>query len=166
MVWVQFLALELPHATVVAKKKIRVVKRYSNHRRKGLTSCQVALKAQLLSQYYFIFHLLKQFLLEYNWFTVLCRFLLFSTVTQQCIHIYSFPHTIFHHVLPQETGCSSLCCTVGPHCLSIPNVIVASINPKLLVHLTSSPLPTAIRSLLSMSVICFYFADRIICAIF
>ena len=45
-----------------------------------------------------------------------------------CVYIYththSFSHTIFHHVLPQEIGYSSLCCRVGPHCLSILNVIV------------------------------------------
>ena len=42
------------------------------------------------------------------------------------IHIYthSFSHIIFHHGLPQETRYSSLCSTVGPHCLSIVNVIV------------------------------------------
>ena len=28
----------------------------------------------------------------------------------------SFSHIIFHHGLSQETGCSSLCCTVGSHC--------------------------------------------------
>ena len=55
---------------------------------------------------------------------MLCHILLFSTMTQSYIHIYSFSHTVFHHVLSQETGHSSLCCTVGPHCLSFLNVIV------------------------------------------
>ena len=40
------------------------------------------------------------------------------------IYIYSLSYIIFHHGLSQETGYSSLCCTVGPHCLSILNVIV------------------------------------------
>ena len=39
-------------------------------------------------------------------------------------HTHSFSHIIFHHGLSQETGYSSLCCTVGPHCLSILNVII------------------------------------------
>jgi len=38
-------------------------------------------------------------------------------------HTHYFSHTIFHHSLSQETGYSSLCYTVGPHCLSIPNVV-------------------------------------------
>ena len=47
-------------------------------------------------------------------------------VTQSYIYVYSFLffHTISYHVLSQEIGHSSLCCTVGPHCLPILNVIV------------------------------------------
>ena len=44
-----------------------------------------------------------------------------------CVCVYSFSHTVFHHVLSQEIGCSSLCCTVGPHCLG--NL---AIGPKIL----------------------------------
>ena len=40
------------------------------------------------------------------------------------IYIQSFPHIIFYHVLSQEIWYSSLCYTVGPHCLSFLNVIV------------------------------------------
>ena len=40
------------------------------------------------------------------------------------IHTLSFSHTIFHHILSQETAYTSLCCTVGPQYLSILNVIV------------------------------------------
>lgn len=39
-------------------------------------------------------------------------------------HINSFSPIIFHHSLSQETGQSPLCCTVGPHCSSISNVII------------------------------------------
>ena len=49
-------------------------------------------------------------------------------------YTYSFFHAIFHHVLIQEIGHSFLCCTVGPQCLSIPNVAVcfyASQTPHL-----------------------------------
>ena len=78
--------------------------------------------------------------------------LLYSIVTQSymymymyiCMyiyaHIFSFSHTIFHCVLSQEIGCSSLCCVVRPHCLSIFNAIIASTNSKLPVHPTPSPL--------------------------
>ena len=38
-----------------------------------------------------------------------------STVQQRDPAIHFFFHTIFHHVLTQETGCNSLCCTVGSH---------------------------------------------------
>ena len=71
------------------------------------------------------------FLLEYSWFKVLCQFLLYSIVTQSyicvcvCMYIYThfFSHTIFHHVLPQGIRYRPLCCSVGPHCISILNVI-------------------------------------------
>ena len=54
--------------------------------------------------------------------------------------IHSFSHIIFHHNPYQEIVYSSLCCTVEPTCLSIPNVIFASTNPKFPVHPTPSPL--------------------------
>ena len=47
---------------------------------------------------------------------MLCQFLLQSKVIQSYICTHSFSHTIFHHVLSQEVGYSSLCCTVGPQC--------------------------------------------------
>ena len=40
------------------------------------------------------------------------------------IHIYSPSYIIFHHGPSQETGHSSLCYTVGPHCSSTLSVIV------------------------------------------
>ena len=46
------------------------------------------------------------------------------THTPIYIYIHSFSHVIFPHGLSQEIGYSSLCCTVGPHCLYILNVIV------------------------------------------
>ena len=59
----------------------------------------------------------------YGWFAMLCQFLMYSIVTQSYIYIHSFSHTIFYHVLSQKIGYSSLYCTVGPHYLSILNVI-------------------------------------------
>ena len=60
----------------------------------------------------------------------MCQFLLYSLVIQTNIYLYSFSHTIFHHILSQEIGYSSLCCTVEPHCLSILNVIVCIYKPQ------------------------------------
>ena len=59
---------------------------------------------------------------------MLCQFLLYSKMTQSYIYKHSFYHIlfIFHHVLSQETGYRSLCCTAGPHCLSILNGIVVA----------------------------------------
>ena len=54
---------------------------------------------------------------------MLGQFLLYSRVTQSHIYVHSF-HITFHHCLSQEIGWSSLCYTVGPHCLSILNEIV------------------------------------------
>lgn len=44
--------------------------------------------------------------------------------------MYSFSHTIFHHVLSQEIGYSCLCCTAGAHCLSLLSVIVCIYQPQ------------------------------------
>ena len=46
----------------------------------------------------------------------------------QCLH--SLSYIIFYHGLSQETGYSSLCYTVRPHCLSILNAIVCSYKPQ------------------------------------
>ena len=42
------------------------------------------------------------------------------------IYIYTHSLVMFHYGLFQETGYSSLCYTVGCHCLSILNVILES----------------------------------------
>ena len=60
-------------------------------------------------------------------------------MTQSYIYVHSFSHTIFHHVLSQESGYSSLCCTVGPHCLSILTVIVWIYQPQNPYHLYVKP---------------------------
>ena len=69
------------------------------------------------------------------------------------IYMHTFFHTIFHHVLTQEIGYSSLCYTVGPHCLSILNVSICIYQPQTPVHPTPPP-PLATTSLLSMSLMC------------
>ena len=62
--------------------------------------------------------------LKCRWFTVLCQFLLYCKMTQSCKYMHFFSHIIFHHVLSQDIGYSSLYYRVGTHCLSILNVIV------------------------------------------
>ena len=62
---------------------------------------------------------INSFLKNYGPFTMLCQFLLYSKMTQSCIYIHSLSYIIFQHGLSQETGYSSLCYTIGPHCLSI-----------------------------------------------
>ena len=57
------------------------------------------------------------------------------------ICIYTFFYILFHPGLSQETGYGSLCCTVGPHCLSIRNGIVCICQPQLRIHPSPSPLP-------------------------
>ena len=89
----------------------------------------------------------------------------YSIVTQSYMYIFSFSHTSFHHGLSQETGYSSLCCTVGPHCSSILNIMVCIYQP-LPVHPTSSLLPPGkYKSVLHFCNL-FCFVDRIICVIF
>ena len=84
--------------------------------------------------------------------------------SDRVIHIY-IPFLISSSIsgLSHETGYSSLCYRVGPHCLSIPNVIVYTCQPQSpsIPLLPSSPLATT--SLLSMSMSLF---PWFICAIF
>ena len=54
------------------------------------------------------------------------------THTHTHTHTHTLSCTIFHHVLPQKIGHSSLCCSVGPHCISILNVIVCIYQPQTL----------------------------------
>ena len=61
---------------------------------------------------------------------MLSQFLLYGIVIQSYMYIHSFSCIIFHCVLSQEIGYSSLCYTVGPHCLSILNVIVCIYQPQ------------------------------------
>ena len=56
---------------------------------------------------------------------MLCQFLLYSKVTY--IHVLFL---IFQNGLSQGTWYSSLCYTVGPHCLSILSVIVCIYQPQ------------------------------------
>ena len=63
--------------------------------------------------------------------------LIYSVVNFYCTakwpsytYIHSSSYIIFHHCLSQEIGCSSLCYTAGPHCSSIPNVIVCIYQPQ------------------------------------
>ena len=73
------------------------------------------------------------------------------------VHIHSFSHNIFHHVPSQVIGYSSLCYKAEFQCLSTPNAVVWTVNPKLLVHPTPSPSPLATTSLFSMSMSSFLF---------
>lgn len=49
------------------------------------------------------------FLLEDRRCILRCPFLLCGTVTQSHVYIQPFSGTVFHHVLPQDNGHSSLC---------------------------------------------------------
>ena len=82
-------------------------------------------------EYQIVFFLILNFLIYFvikvlkNCCTMLCQFPLYTKVTQSLlmyIHIHSFSCIFFYHCLSQETGYSSLCYRVGPHCLSILNL--------------------------------------------
>ena len=72
----------------------------------------------------YFFLCLKCILSKYSWFTMLCLFLLYSEVIQLYICIYTLFHILFHSEFSQSIEYSSLCCTVGLHCLSVPYIIV------------------------------------------
>ena len=73
------------------------------------------------------------------------------------MYIYPFSHSIFHHGLSQETGYSSLCCAVGPHCLSILNGIPSIYKPQTPRPFYSFSSPLATTSLFSVSINLFLF---------
>ena len=82
----------------------------------------------------------------------ICQFLQYSGVTQSCVDIHSFAHTISHHGLSQETGPSSLCYTVGAHCFSVLSVIVYIYRPQTPSPSHSLPSPGATTSQFCVSV--------------
>jgi len=77
-------------------------------------------------------------------------FLLYSKGTQSHLFIHYFSLLMFHCVLSKETEYSSLCYSVGPHCLSILNVSVCIDQPQIPSpsHFLSPPpwLPTRLSS--------------------
>ena len=76
------------------------------------------------------------------------QFLLYSKVAQSyiyicvCVCVYYFCHTIFHHILTQETRHSFLCCIAGPQYLSIRNVKVCIYQSQISFPPSSLPLPS------------------------
>ena len=67
----------------------------------------------------------------------MCLFLLYSK-RDSVIHVYTL--IISHPVLSQWLGYGSLGCTVGPHCLSILNIIIYIYQPQTPPLSTPSPL--------------------------
>ena len=72
------------------------------------------------------------------------------THTHTHTHTHSFLNILFHYGLPQETGYSSLCYTVGPCCLSVLNVIVWIYQPQAPSPSLSHPFSPLATSLVSM----------------
>ena len=68
-------------------------------------------------------------------------FFLITAMWQNDIYKYIFSNILFHYGLSQNIEYSSLCCTVGPCCLSILYIIVASTNAKLFHPPPTSPSP-------------------------
>ena len=91
-------------------------------------------------------------------------FLLYSKGTQSHLFIHYFSLLMFHCVLSKETEYSSLCYSVGPHCLSILNVSVCIDQPQI-------PSPSHFLPLGSPHVcpldlwVCFCSGDMFLCAL-
>ena len=90
-----------------------------------------------------------------------CQFLLYSKGPQSYPDTHAFSHVISHHRLSQETGHGFLCCTAGPHCLSILCVINCTCYPQAPRPSPSLPFPSTTTSLLSMSVSLFLFCRQV-----
>ena len=85
-------------------------------------------------------------LLKHSWFIMFLQFKLYSKVTQS----YTVPCAV----------------QLGLEAHPLQMFQVASTNPKFPVHPTPSPLPPGNHNSALMSLICFWFGDRITCAIF
>ena len=68
---------------------------------------------------YFIFIVLK-----YNWFTMLCQFILYSKVTQSHTHTHIYTFLFLYYLPPHSIPRDRIQFLAGPHCLSILNVVV------------------------------------------
>ena len=104
------------------------------------------------------------FLLKYSWFTMLCRFLLYSKVTQSYIYI----KFLFLYYLP---SCSIprdciVPCAVGQELIAYPSKCnsLHLLTPNSLSIPPPPPWQPWVCSLCSW--VCFCFVDRFICAIF
>ena len=106
---------------------------------------------------------LKKKLLKYIWFTMF--FKLSCTATWPS-HTYTAIFFIFHQVLIQKNGYSSLCHTAGPHHPFILNVTVCIYQPQT-PHQTPSlhPCPSKHKSALLIHDL-FLFCRQIICVLF
>ena len=82
-------------------------------------------------------------------------------MTQTHIYIHYFFNTVLHHVLTQGTRHRSLCWTIGPHYLSILNVIVCIYQPQTPCPSHFLPPPPCSASLFSMSMNCLCFVDHL-----
>jgi len=91
---------------------------------------------------------------------MLCQCLLYSKVTQSYIHRHS-SQVIFHHDLSQEYDIVP--CAVQQDLIAYPLHMqqFASTNPKLPVHPTLSPSPSASTGLFSMSLSLFLFCREV-----
>ena len=98
---------------------------------------------------------IREVILNYSWFIILCQSLLYSKMIQLYAYIYFFFKNSFPlWFIPGL----SLCYTVGPCCLCILNMIICIYQPQTPSPSVSLPTSTlATTSLISMSVNLFLF---------
>ena len=95
-------------------------------------------KAELVFFFFFFFFqsLFLKVQLMYNGMSISAKYVLGFLYRHHLVYTHSFSYITFHHGRSQGLGYSSLCCTVGLHCLFILNIKVACTKPKLPVHPT------------------------------
>ena len=115
-------------------------------------------KSTIFNKTFFIY-----FVLEYSWLTMLWLRWTAKWLSQN--DSYTHMHvSILHQIplpsrLPYSTELSSLCYTVGPCWLSILNIAVCTVHPKLPNYFFPASFPLATISLFSKSVSLFLFCN-------
>ena len=95
---------------------------------------------------------------RYNLCSRICRLTLNHLTAGEVLYSFS---NFFHYCLLQDVEYSSLCSIAGLCCLSILNIVVVYVNPKLLIYFSPPPFPFGKQKFVFCVVSLFLFCKQI-----